>query len=181
MRKTTVGAIAVVTASSVLSVVGLGLASASTLPQHAQSAVLASSPAPQQVEAATLQSLHDQLQTSFKQSSVSGMKSETQQMLAELSVVRGTATKTGMASGTTSLVARAQQLAGQLVQQLNQVTTEALPVGGGLLDAITGLLSSLLTTVLSLISGLLGGLPALPGVPGVPSLPVSAPSVPVGK
>ncbi|HEX3787535.1 MAG TPA: hypothetical protein VHW44_06720 [Pseudonocardiaceae bacterium] len=169
MRKTTVGAIAVVAASSVLSVVGLGLANASPMESAAPATVAAASTA--QSEAATLQGLHDQLQSSFKASQVAGMKSSTQQMITELLLVRGTATKAGMASDTTSLVARAQQFAGQLVQKLNEVTTDALPLGGGLLDSVTSLVSSLLTTVLSLISSLLGGLPALP----VP-LPVGAPA-----
>lgn len=179
MRKTTIGFIAVVAASSVFSVVGLGLANATPTPAAPGSdAALVSSV---RTEAGDLQSLHDRLRSTFKASDVPGMQGVAQQLTTELVTVRGTAGKAAMSSGTTSLIARAQQLTGQLVQQLNQIQQDALPaggaLGGGLLDAVTSLVSSLLTTLLSLISSLLGGLPSLPGTGGV-GLPTSSLPVP---
>jgi hypothetical protein len=176
MRKTVVGVIAVVAASSVLSVVGLGLANASPAPSApASNSALVSTV---RTEAGDLQNLHDQLKSTFDNKDVVGMQSTAQQLATELVAVRGTATKAAMASDTTSLLARAQQLTGQLLDKLNSAVQDGLPdagaLGGGLLTSVTGLVSSLLATVMSLISSLLGGLP-VPGLPvGVP-VPVSVP------
>src|SRR5205807_933217 len=115
MRKTAVGVIAVVTASAVLSVVGLGLANAA--PDSSVPASDAAMVATIRTEAADLQALHDQVQTTYGNKDVNGLYSSAKTLAGELALVRGSATRAAMASGTTDLITRAQQLTGQLIQK----------------------------------------------------------------
>jgi len=183
MRKTAVGVIAVVTASAVLSVVGLGLANAS--PDGSVPTSGAALVSTIRTEAADLQTLHDQVQTTFDNKDVNGLYASAKTLASELDLVRGSATKAAMAAGTTDLITRARQLTGQLIQQVGQAVQDGvgLPdtsqLTSGLISSVMSLVASLLSTLMNLISSLLGGLPGLPGLPGVgavaSSLPVPAP------
>lgn len=170
MRKTVVGAIAVVTATSVISLAGAGLASAAVTTPSSPAAV-AFAPA---AEAQHVQVLHDQLKLTFDQKNVSAVLATVNQLSAELTRLRAPAARAAMSPESSTLSTRAQAQDLELKQQLDAGITGALPTSG-LLDSVTGLVSSLLQTLLSLISSLLGGLPT-----GALPVPLPTGGLPVG-
>lgn len=175
MRRTVVGVIAVVTASSVFMLTGLGVASAvSMLPSTPAGATAGLSPS---AEAATLKTLHDALETQWNDKNAAAMRATQASLateLAKLQVPQGA--HQAMAAGTATAVSKAQHENTQLGQELARLTAahgqsaSDLPLPG--LGSLMTLVQSLLATVLSLVTGLLGGLPV--PVPA-PPLPVSTP------
>lgn len=180
MRKTVVGVIAVITASSVFSLVGLGVASAATLiPNDPPGATAAFSPVS---EATAIRGLHDALESSWKAKDAAGMQAAQQGLATELAKLQ---TPQGghnaMTADEVTTASKALTQNDQLGQQLASLDTahgmsaSDLPLPG--LGSLMGLVQSLLATLLTLITGLLGGLPvpALP-VPVPAAGPVAAPS-----
>ncbi|HWE91357.1 MAG TPA: hypothetical protein VG317_17990 [Pseudonocardiaceae bacterium] len=164
MRKTVVGAIAVVTATSVISMAGVGLANAASMLQPSAGSTESAVAFSPGAEAQNVQVLHDQLKTTFNQKDVSAVLTTVDQLSAELTKLRSPAAHTALSPSASTLSTKAQRQDIELKTQLDAGIADAVPATG-LLDAVTGLISSLLTTLLSLISSLLGGLP-VPGVGG---------------
>lgn len=171
MRKTVVGVIAVVAATSVFSLTGMGVASAAAmLPSNPPGVSGGFSPT---AEAATLKTLHDSLESQWNGKNVAGMQVTQAALAAELAKFATPAGHAAMAPNTVSTVSRAQQENNQLGTALAQLTTSHgvaasdLPVPG--VGSLLALVQSLLGLVLSLVTGLLGGLPVpLPVPPVVP-------------
>jgi hypothetical protein len=171
-----VGVIAVITASSVFTLTGLGLAGAATMAPSAHSVGTAGfSPTD---EAATLRTLHDALDSQWNDRDAAGMRSTQAELATELAKLQAPqGAHTAMAPDTVTAASKAQQENTQLGQALAELaavhgkSAGDLPVPG--LGSLTSLIQSLLATLLSIITGLLGGLP----VP-VPPVPVGVPAPP---
>lgn len=173
MRKTVVGAVAVVAATSVFMLGGLGIASASAmLPDASPGASAGFAPTS---EAGALRTLHDTLESQWNAKDANGMQATQAALAAELAKLQ---TPQGHA-GPAALSPRAAGEAAQAVHQNDQLgqalaalraghgkSASDLPVPG--LGSLTSLIQSLLATLLSIITGLLGGLPVpVPPVPPV--------------
>lgn len=174
MRRTVVGVVAVVTASSVFMLTGLGLASAASMvPGTSPAATAGFSPTQ---EASALKTLHDALEAQWNAKDANGMHTTQQGLAVELAKLQA---PQGMHQAMTPSTATAASKAAQENTQLGQDLTELaaahgesasdLPLPG--LGSLMTLIQSLLSTILSLITGLLGGLP----------VPVAVPPLPVGK
>ncbi len=204
MKRTVVGAIAVVTVAAVATMTGFGLASAaSALPAVSAPAPTSANAQFLQNQAGVVQVLHDQLKAAALNGDVAGTQDAVNQITAELAKLATPQGRSGMSATASSTLDKATGLNNDVAQALKQIeagktptpapTTRSaspqdiLPPLPGPLGAIGDLLNSLLTTLLSLITGLLGGLPlpvplpvpvpAAPSVPAVPSLPVAPPKV----
>jgi hypothetical protein len=173
MRRTVVGVIAVVTASSVFSLVGLGTASAVPLTQHTPpGATAAFSPV---AEAATFKALHDELASAWQAKDAHAMQSTQTSLATELAKLQTPQGRTAMAADAVTTASKATEQNNELGQDLAALAQHGkaagdLPLPG--LGSLMSLIQSLLATILSLVTGLLGGLP-LPV--GLPALPVGAP------
>jgi hypothetical protein len=170
MRRIVVGVIAVVTAGSVFSLAGLGIASAAMAPQTPPGASAAFST---QDQAVAIRTLHDNLESAWKANDAKGMRSASAQLASELATLRSPKAHAAMSADAVNLVQTATDQNNRLSAQLDALHGKSagdLPVPG--LGSLTSLISSLLQTLLSLLTGLLGGLP-LP----VPPLPVGVPPV----
>jgi hypothetical protein len=172
MRRTVVGVIAVVTASSVFSLTGLSLAGATTMAPSPVAATAGFSPTD---EATALRALHDALESQWNDGNAVGMQAIQAQLGTELAKLQAPqAGRTAMAPDAVAAADKARQENTQLGHALDALVAAHgksagdLPVPG--LGSLTSLIQSLLATLLSLITGLLGGLP----VP-VPPLPVAPP------
>lgn len=179
MRRTVVGVIAVVTASSVFSLTGLGVASAAmALPASPPAAASGFSV---QTEAATLRTLHDAMAAAFQAKDAATMAATSAKLDDELATLGTPQAHTAMAPDAVTMVSKAQQENGQLAQELAALprgkSASDLPLPG--VASLTSLVQGLLATLLALITGLLGGLP-VPVPVAVPPLPVTPPTVPVG-
>lgn len=164
MRRTVLGVAAVVTATSVFMLTGLGVAgAASTIVGSSPSATAEYSPAG---EAATLRTLHDQLDAQWKAGDATAMRTTQADLAAELAKLRaGEGVHQAMTAATVSAVNQAMQQNAQLGAALAQVPDGShgnsaadlppVPSVGGL----TALIQALLSTLLGVITGLLGGLP----------------------
>ena len=195
MKRTVVGAIAVVTVAAVATMTGFGLASAaSALPASPGAAPISSNAQYLQNQAGVVQVLHDQLKASALNGDVAGTQDAVNKITTELGSLATPQGRAAMSATASSTVDKATDLNNQVAQALKQIEAGKTPVSTqsatpgdllpplpGPLGAIGALLNSLLNTLLSLITGLLGSLPVpvpLPPVPGVPSLPVSVPAAP---
>jgi hypothetical protein len=180
MRRTVVGVIAVVTATSVFALVGTSTASAATALASTQpGASAAFSPV---AEATTVRNLHDALAAAWQKKDAVAILSTQTNLAGELAKLQTPQRRTAMAPDAVSSVGKATAQNNELGQDLAALMAAHGKSGsdltGGLLSSITGLITSLLTTLLSLVTGLLGGLPLpLPGGVGgvVPPLPVGTP------
>lgn len=178
MRRTVVGAVAVIAATSVFTLSGLGMASAaSMIPSSQPGASAGFSPTS---EATALRTLHDSLESQWNAKDATGMRATQSALateLAELQTPQGHGGLAAMSPKAASEASQAVRQNDQLGQELAALRTGNgkaagdLPVPG--LGSLTTLIQSLLATLLSIITGLLGGLP----VP-VPVPPVGAPAVP---
>ncbi len=202
MKRTVVGAIAVVTVAAVATMTGFGLASAaSALPASPGAAPISSNAQYLQNQAGVVQVLHDQLKAAALNGDVAGTQDAVNKITAELGQLATPQGRAAMSATASSTLDKAADLNNQVAQALKQieagktpVSTQAatpadlLPPLPGPLGAIGALLNSLLNTLLSLITGLLGSLPVpvpvpplpvsvpgAPSVPAVPSLPVAPP------
>jgi len=203
MKRTVVGAIAVVTVAAVATMTGFGLASAaSALPAVPATAPTSASAQFLQNQAGVVQVLHDQLKAAALNGDVAGTQEAVNRITAELTKLATPQGRSAMSASASSTLDKATNLNNQVAQALGQIeagktpaptrqgmTTQAttpqdiLPPLPGPLGAVGALLNSLLTTLLSLVTGLLGGLPLplpvpVPSVPALPSVP-AAPSLPV--
>jgi hypothetical protein len=192
MKRTVVGAIAVVTVAAVATMTGFGLASAaSALPASPATAPVSSNAQYLQNQAGVVQVLHDQLKAAALNGDVAGTQDAVNKITAELGSLSSPQGRAAMSAGTSSTVDKATGLNNQVAQALKQieagktpVSTQAatpgdlLPPLPGPLGAVGALLNSLLNTLLSLVTGLLGSLPVPVPLPPVPSLPVPVPPVP---
>lgn len=174
MRRTMVGVIAVVTASSLFGLVGMGTASAATALANTPPGASASfSPV---AEASTFKALHDQLDAAWQARDAVAIQNTQHSLATELAKLAVPAHRTAMTADTVTTVGKATSENNQLGQELAALMAthgkagSDLPVPG--LGSLMSLVQSLLATILSLVTGLLGGLP-LP-VP-LPPLPVGAP------
>lgn len=174
MRRTVVGVVAVVAATSVFTMTGLGVASAAeALPSNAAIAAAGYSPA---AEAATLRTLHDDLAAHWNARDAAGMQATQTALATELAKLQTPAGHAAMAAGAAGMAARAQQENNQLGRDLAALTAchgvapADLPVPVPGLGGLAGLVSALLALVLGIVTGLLGGLP-------VPVPPVGVPPV----
>jgi hypothetical protein len=178
MRRTVIGAVAVIAATSVFTLGGLGFASAaSMLPGTPPGAAAGFSPTS---EATSLRNLHDTLETQWNAKDTTGMQATQSALateLAKLQTPQGHAGLAAMSPKAAAEATRAVRQNDQLGQELAALkaghgnSASDLPVPG--LGSLTTLVQSLLATLLSIITGLLGGLP----VP-VPVPPVGAPAAP---
>jgi hypothetical protein len=173
MRRTVVGAIAVITVGSVFTLTGLGIVNASSLlPYDPPGAAATSAPTS---EATTLQNLHDALAAQWNAKDVAGMRATQSSLAAELATlpapVRGNTLTSSDAATTTSTT---QQQNTELGQELTALQAphgkSASDLAPPDLSSLGSLISSLLAGLLALISGLLGSLP----IP-LSSLPVTPP------
>ncbi|HEX3649304.1 MAG TPA: hypothetical protein VHV49_12820 [Pseudonocardiaceae bacterium] len=178
MRRTVVGAVAVVAAASVFMLGGLGMASASAmLPNTSPGASAGFSPTS---EATALRTLHDTLETQWSAKDATGMRDTQSALATELAKLQTPQGKAGLAA----MSPRAASEAGQALRENDQLgqalaalqadhgkSASDLPVPG--LGSLTSLIQSLLATLLSIITGLLGGLPVPVPVPPV-TPPVTA-------
>jgi hypothetical protein len=194
MKRTVVGAIAVVTVAAVATMTGFGLASAaSALPAAPATAPVSSNAQYLQNQAGVVQVLHDQLKAAAINGDVAGTQDAVNKITSELTGLATPQGRSAMSATASSTLDKATDLNNQLAQALKQieagknpVSTQAatpgdlLPPLPGPLAVVSTLLNSLLNTLLSLITGLLGSLPLpvpLP-VPLPTSLPVSVPAAP---
>lgn len=200
MKRTVVGAIAVVTVAAVATMTGFGLASAaSALPAAPATAPVSSNAQYLQNQAGVVQVLHDQLKAASLNGDVAGVQDAVNKITTELGQLATPKGRAVMSAAAASTVDKATDLNNQVAQALKQieagktpVSTQAatpqdiLPPLPGPLGAIGALLNSLLNTLLSLITGLLGSLPVPVPLPvggggGAPTsgLPLPVPSLPV--
>ncbi|HEX4724425.1 MAG TPA: hypothetical protein VH333_18040 [Pseudonocardiaceae bacterium] len=175
MRRTVVGVIAVVTASSVFSLVGMSTASAATaLASTPPGASAAFSPV---AEATTIRNLHDQLAAAWQAKDAVALQTTQTSLASELGKLQVPQRRTAMTADAVTTVGKATTQNDQLGQDLAALMATHGKAAGDLplpgLGSLMTLVQSLLATLLSLVTGLLGGLP-LPV--GLPSLPVGAPS-----
>lgn len=183
MRRTVVGVVAVVAATSVFTLTSLGMAEAATMIPNTQAAAGFSAFSPT-AEATTLRALHDSLDTQWNAKDASAMQTTQAALtteLAKLQVPQGKAAMTPDAVTATSKAVQQNSELGAALAALQGkgMSASDLPLPG--LGSLTALVQSLLATLLSIITGLLGGLPVpvptppLPvGVP--PAVPVTAPA-----
>lgn len=168
MRRTVVAAVAVVTATSVFTLIGLGVASAAAQLPASPAGATATGTSPM-AEAATLKALHDQLADQSNANDTAGMRVTQAALATELAKLQTPAGHAAMAPGALDTVDQAQQANNQLGLVLAQLSGQHgqsasdLPVPG--LGSLITVVQSVLALVLSIVTGLLGGLP-------VPSLPV---------
>ncbi len=159
MRRTVFGVVAVVAASSVFLLTGLGVAGAASLPANSPTAVAAASSSS---EAATLRTLHDNLEAQWNAKDAGGMRATQAALAVELAKLRSGGVHQAMTQADDSVLKQASQENAQLGAELNKLgshgsTPADLPVPG--LGSLCGLVSSLLENVLAIIINLLGGLP----------------------
>lgn len=195
MKRTVVGAIAVVTVAAVATMTGFGLASAaSALPASPGAAPISSNAQYLQNQAGVVQVLHDQLKAASLNGDVAGVQDAVNKITSELGQLATPQGRAAMSAAASSTLDKAADLNNQVAQALKQIESGKTPVSTqsatpgdllpplpGPLGAIGALLNSLLNTLLSLITGLLGNLPVpvpVPPLPGAPSLPVSVPAAP---
>lgn len=182
MRRTVVGVIAVVAATSVFTSSGLGMAeAASMLPSTQSDTATGFSPA---AEAATLRTLHDSLESQWNAKDPAAMRTTQAALATELAKLQAQAEhargKAALAPDTVTATGRAVAQNTRLGQALAALdphgqSASDLPVPG--LGSLTSLVQSLLATLLSIITGLLGGLPVPVPVPPVPvPVPVGTPT-----
>jgi hypothetical protein len=174
MRRTVVGVIAVATACSVFSLVGMGTASAaSALPQTPPGAAAAFSPAS---EAAVIRGLHDDLAAAWQAKDANAMRVTQASLVNELGKLQAPQGRRAMAADAVTTASKALAENNALGQDLAALMAQHGKAGADLplpgLGSLMNLVQSLLGTLLSLVMGLLGGLP-LPV--GVPALPVGTP------
>jgi hypothetical protein len=179
MRRTVVGAVAVIAAASVFTLGGLGMASAATMLPSAASAGF--SPVS---EATALRTIHDTLESQWNAKDVGGMQASQSALATELAKLQspqghaGLAAMSPKAAGEVSQAVRQNDRFGQALAALragNGKSANDLPVPVPGVSGLTTLIQSLLATVLSIITGLLGGLP----VPPVPvPVPTGGPAAP---
>jgi hypothetical protein len=172
-----VGVIAVVTACSVFSLVGMSTASAATALAHTPpGAAAAFSPVS---EATTIKNLHDELAAAWQAKDAVAIQATQGSLATELAKLQVPQRRTAMTADAVTTVGKATAQNNQLGQDLAVLmathgkSAGDLPVPG--LGSLMALVQSLLATLLGLVTGLLGGLP-LPGLPGLPALPVGVPS-----
>ncbi|HEX5405019.1 MAG TPA: hypothetical protein VFX16_22270 [Pseudonocardiaceae bacterium] len=177
MRRTVVGVIAVVAATSVFSLTSLGMASAATMLANNPPGVAAHSPSS---EATALRTLHDSLESQWNAKDAMGMQATQTALAAELAKLQAPQGHAAMSADEVTATKQAQTQNSQLGKELAALraahgnSAGDLPLPG--LGSLTTLITSLLATLLSIITGLLGGLP----VP-IPPLPVPVPAAqPVG-
>jgi hypothetical protein len=118
MRRTVVGAIAVIAAASVITLTGLQTASAAEvlpLPNN-QAAASGFSPS---YEASTLQTLHDALQSQWQSNDTAGMQTTQRALAAELASLQESLGSAAMAPGAMVAPGQAQQDNAKLGQALN--------------------------------------------------------------
>jgi hypothetical protein len=179
MRRTVVGVIAVATACSVFSLVGMGTASAaSALANTPPGATAAFSPAS---EAATIRGLHDALAAAWQAKDANAMQATQAGLVTELAKLQAPQGRMAMAADAVTTANKALAQNNELGQDLAALMAQHGKAGADLplpgLGSLMNLVQSLLGTLLSLVMGLLGGLPLPGGLPGVPALPVGTPPV----
>jgi hypothetical protein len=167
--------VAVVASAAVVSVMGAGLANASAVDRLESQISTATGQASTHSMADYLGQLHDYLNAALEQDNVAAVDAA----VKNLRPILGEVSRADVERGAAVLNDRADSQAAQIERDLPGLT---------LLAPVTGLVASLLTTLLDLVTSLLGGLPipvplpalplpalpALPGVP-VPALPVPTP------
>jgi hypothetical protein len=185
--------VAAVTSAAMLSVMGAGLANASAVDQlESQVATATGHNSSTRTIAGYLGQMRDYLSAAVTQDDVAAVEAA----VKNLRPVLGSVSRSSVERAAAVLNDRADAQAAQLERDLPGLT---------LLAPVTGLVTSLLMTLLDLVTSLLGGLPVpvplpdlplpelptLPGVPtptlpdvpappdaGTPELPVPAPDVP---
>lgn len=174
MRRTVVGAVAVLTAASVFTLTGLGIASAATMLPSSPPGVSAAGTSPM-AEAATLKTLHDQLDAAWQAKNPAAMQVAQAGLATELAKLAAQTGHAAMAPGVASQVDQAQQQNNQLGKELAQFTAthgssaaDLPPLPVPLPGPLGTLINSVLALVMSLVMGLLGG--------GLPALPVPVPT-----
>lgn len=186
MRRTVVGAVAVVAASSVFMLGGLGMASAASMIPNTSAASAGFSPTS---EAAALRTIHDNLESQWNAKDTNGMQASQSALAAELAKLQtpqghaGLAAMSPRAAGEVSQAVRQNDQLGQALAALragkgtsaDDLPPVPVPVPG--VGGLTSLIQSLLATVLSIITGLLGGVPVPLPVP-VPTAGSAASGVP---
>jgi hypothetical protein len=179
MRRTVVGVVAVVTATSLFTLTGLGMAEAASMIPDTHATAAGFSPT---AEATTLSTLHDSLASQWKARDTGAMRTTQTALAGELAKLRAPQGKAAMTSGAETAATRATRQNTELGDALAAPPGDApgdaaaaappAPDPGSLVALVQGLLSSLL----SVVSGLLGGLPAPPPAP--PSVPATPPAAP---
>jgi hypothetical protein len=133
--------------------------------------------------ATVVQGLHDELKAGYEAGDLTAVRGTVDGLDAVLAAL--SSDDAGLArTGAAALVVAADERNDLLAAHLAGIPDgEQRLLGLGPLDAVTGLVTSLLSTLLDLVMSLLGGLPVplpplplpeLP-VPGLPELPVPAP------
>jgi hypothetical protein len=175
MRRTVVGVVAVIAATSLFTVTGLGMADAASMIPGTRATAAGFSPT---AEAGTLRTLHDSMAAEWKASDTGAMRTTQTALAAELATLRAPQGKAAMTSGAETAASKAirqnTRLGDALAAPLGDTPAAAPPAPdpGSLVALVQGLLSSLL----SVVSGLLGGLPVPPPAP--PSVPATPPAAP---
>ena len=169
--------VAATATAAVVSVMGAGLANAAVADRLESQITTATGQHTSHTAAAYLEQLHDYLQGAVTADDVAAVSAAIQHLRPVLAAVDSAPVERGAAV----LSDRADVQAAQIERDLPGLT---------LLAPVAGLVTSLLTTILDLVTSLLGGLPVplplpelplpLPELPGVPTpeLPVPAPDVP---
>jgi hypothetical protein len=169
--------VAAVASAAVVSVLGAGMADASTADRVRAEVSAVTGQSDTHSVGQYLRQLHDYVAAAVDQDDVAAVDAA----IKNLRPVLGAVSKSSVERAALVLNDRADAQAAQVERDLPGLT---------LLAPVTGLLTSLLTTLLDLVTSLLGGLPVplplpelpvpLPGVPGVPTpdVPVPAPDVP---
>ncbi|MPZ85299.1 MAG: hypothetical protein GEV28_34905 [Actinophytocola sp.] len=151
-------------ATAMVSVLGAGMANASTADRVESRIESAAASQTTHTAGEYLQQLHDYLAAAVTSDDVAAV----QAAVAQLRPVLGVVAEAPAERAALVLTDRVDAEAAQVERDLPGLT---------LLAPITGLLTSLLTTLLDLVTSLLGGLPVPLPVP-LPELPVPLPEVP---
>ncbi len=176
MRRIVVGVVAVVVATSVFTLTGLGLAEAASMIPNTHAAAAGFSPT---AEAAALSTLHDSMESQWHARDAGGLRTTQAALATELAKLRAPQGKAAMTPNAINATGEARRQNSQLGAALAALPGHgesasdlpAPPVG-----SLASLVQSLLAAVLSVITGLLGGLP----IPPPPAAPVTTPvTVPV--
>jgi hypothetical protein len=167
--------VAAVASAAVVSVLGAGMADASTADRVRAEVSAVTGQSDTHSVGQYLRQLHDYVAAAVDQDDVAAVDAA----IKNLRPVLGAVSKSSVERAALVLNDRADTQAAQVERDLPGLT---------LLAPITGLVTSLLTTLLDLVTSLLGGLPVplplpdlplpLPGVPGVPTPDIPVPGVP---
>jgi hypothetical protein len=154
MRRTVVGAVAVMTASSVFTLTGVGLAGAARMvPATPPGVTAATAPS---TEVTTLRTLHDTLDSQWQVRDTTGMRTTQAGLATELARLPTSQGYRAMAPDAVTEIGKAQQQNATLGDQLAVPSGESAAAAPPDLGGLEALIQSLLQSILSLVASLTG-------------------------